>query len=399
MKNNIVITSRENKIFYGYFKDSIPVELYCSMRESSSLVGNIYAGRVDCMAEGIQGAFVDIGDGKKCFYPAKKNHRPHKLSPGHEDKLYGGDLLLLQITKDSMGKKLPVASDNVTLNGTAFVLTLSDQRLSVSKKIQNSEERARLTCLMKEYFCGEFGLIARTNAKEKSDESLRKELEFLVREYRELIRRAKISPGKEILYKQPSHYLSFCKDLPEGEVDEIVTDDEKIWQDLKNFYPNYKNKLRLYEDDYSLYLLYRFSHYYELALGRQVMLPSGGFLIIDHTEAMTVIDVNSGAVIKNKKHTENIYFQINLEAAKEIAKQLRLRNISGIIVVDFINMKSKKMQDELLHYLQEECKKDRINNRVIDITALGLVELTRDRTLLPLMNQWKQINSKNALGI
>lgn len=392
MKNNIVITAKEDRIYYGYFKDGIPIELYCSSRNASDLIGNIYVGRVDKIADGISGAFVEIGEKEKCFYPMKKNRQPYKLSPGHEDKLYSGDLILLQITKDSAGKKLPVASDNISLDGSTFILTLSDKRLSVSKKIHDSNERTRLLQIMKEYSYGEFGLIARTNANGKPEESLRDELEFLINEYKDLIRKAVISPGKEILYRQPPHYLSYYNNFPEKEVDEIVTEDLEIYQKLKKFYSESEKKIRHYNDNYSLYLLYRFEHYYEMALGKQVMLPSGGFLFIEHTEAMTIIDVNSGAVIKNKKNSENIYYKTNLEATKEIAKQLRLRNISGIIVVDFINMKSKEMQEKLLHNLQEECDKDRIKVKVIDITALGLVELTRDRTLLPLREQWEQIN-------
>ena len=124
------------------------------------------------------------------------------------------------------------------------------------------------------------------------------------------------------------------------------------------------------------------------------MLPSGGFLVIEPTEEMTVIDVNSGSVIKNKKNAKDVFYQMNLEAAKEIAKQLRLRNISGIVVIDFINMNAKEMQEELMKFLQKECRSDRITVKVIDMTALGLVELTRDRKILPLKEQWKQLWSK-----
>lgn len=370
------------------------MELYCGSRKTSCRVGNIYVGRVDKIAEGICGAFVDIGKNEKCFYPMKKKSQPYKLSPGHEDKLYGGDLILLQITKESMGKKLPVAGDNITLNGSYFVLTMFDKRISVSKKIQDSRERTRLLQLMREYDCQEFGLIARTNAKDKPEDLLKEELSLLIREYQRILQKAAISPGKEMLYTQPFHWTSFCRDFPEEDLDEIVTDDIEIFRELQRIYPNDKNKIRYYEDDYSLYLLYRFEHYYELALKKQVMLPSGGFLVIEPTEAMTVIDVNSGSVIKNKKNAKDVFYQMNLEAAKEIAKQLRLRNISGIVVIDFINMNAKEMQEELMKFLQKECRSDRITVKVIDMTALGLVELTRDRKLLPLKEQWKQLWSK-----
>ena len=372
-KNKLVITEKEGVICYGYFQDGVPTELYCEPKEQQRILGNIYAARVERVAEGIHGAFLEIGDNQKCYYSLSAE-QPVKLSPGHEDKLYGGDIILVQITKDAVKTKLPVGTGNISLDGKYFVFTLTDKRTGISKKIRNTVERERLETLLKKYTREEYGIIVRTNAAGVSEETLTKELELLQLRYEELMRTAKA-------------------------LDEILTDHAEVFTELKEYYKQTSEsdttKISFYEDTYSLYNLYRFAHYYEESYGKYIWLKSGASLVIEHTEAMTVIDVNTGSVLKKKKQEDTLFYQINREAAKEIARQLRLRNISGIIMIDFINMKDTAQKEKLLSLLDSECKKDRVHCNVIDMTALNLVEMTRSKVRKPLHEQIRSCMKNN----
>ena len=397
-KNKLVITENKGVICYGYFQDGIPTELYCEPKEQESILGNIYAARVERVAEGIHGAFLEIGDNQKCYYSLSAE-QPVKLSPGHEDKLYGGDIILVQITKDAVKTKLPVATGNISLNGKYFVFTLTDRRAGISKKIRDKAERERLENMIKKYKKEEYGIVVRTNAAGVSEEILTQELKILQLRYEELMKKARISAGKTLLYKEPPHYITLGKELPAKALDEILTDNAEIFTELKGYYTQTSKpdttKISFYEDTYSLYNLYRFAHYYEEAYGKYVWLKSGASLVIEHTEAMTVIDVNTGSVLKKKKQEDTLFYQINREAAKEIARQLRLRNISGIIMIDFINMKDITQKEKLLTLLDNECKKDRVHCNVIDMTSLNLVEMTRSKVRKPLHEQIRSCMKKS----
>ena len=397
-KNKLVITEKDDIICYGYFQDGIPVELYCEPKEHQSILGNIYAARVERVAEGIHGAFLEIAENQKCYYSLSVEH-PVKLSPGHEDKLYGGDIILVQITKDAVKTKLPVGTGNISLNGKYFVFTLTDKRTGISRKIKNVAERERLEILSKKYIKEEYGIIVRTNAAGVPEELLVQELEELQLRYEELMRKAKIASGKTLLYKEPPHYITLGKELPAKALDEIVTDNAEIFTELQEYYKqttaSATTKISFYEDSYSLYNLYRFAHYYEEAYGKYVWLKSGASLVIENTEAMTVIDVNTGSVLKKKKQEDTLFYQINREAAKEIARQLRLRNISGIVMIDFINMTDAAQKERILTLLDSECKKDRVRCNVIDMTALNLVEMTRSKVRKPLHEQIRSCMKKS----
>ena len=398
--NTLVITEKNEIVYYGYFSDGNPIELYCEKKQSESLLGNIYAARVERVAEGINGAFLEIGNGEKCYFSTTKKTQPVKLSPGHEERLYGGDIILIQIVKDAVKTKLPAADGNVSLTGKYFVLTLSDKRSGVSKKIKDKEERERLSEILSPFLSDNYGIVVRTNAEGVDADVLEKELRILIARYEELMRKARIAPGKTLLYKDPSHYITFAQDLPKDKLDEIITDRQDIYEELRSYFHSHgdednEKKIILYQDDYSLFQLYRMEHHFEKAREKLVWLKSGGSIVIEPTEAMVVVDVNTGCVTKNRKQADDLFFRMNCEAAKEIARQFRLRNLSGIIIIDFINMKNKKHQEELLHLLQEECAKDRVSTRVIDMTGLHLVEMTRSKVRRPLHEQWKVAHGKN----
>lgn len=402
MTGKIIISEKNGVIRYGYFRDGIPVELYCDTVKQEHLVGNIYTARVERVADGIGGAFLEIGQNKKCYFRLPKNgQQPVKLSPGHENKLYGGDIILVQITKDAVKTKLPVAEGNVSLTGKYFVLTLGDKRSGVSKKIRDAEERKRLCAIADSYKEEEYGIVVRTNAQGIPKEELEKEFIRLAARYQALMKQVAFSEARSLLYREPPAYITLGKELPEAELTEILTDSPEIYEELCQYYgsdelqgkpaapkAHLSNiKITLYTDDYPLEKLYRFDHYFETALQKMVWLSSGGSLVIEPTEAMVVIDVNSGSVTKKKKHNDKIFYEINKEAAAEIARQLRLRNLSGIILIDFINMETKEQRKDLLAFLSEECKKDRVHCQIIDMTALGLVEMIRSKGQKPLHEQ------------
>lgn len=401
MNHNLIITEKNHIVYYGYFCNGEPLELYCEKKEQQSILGDIYAARVERVAEGIGGAFLEISDGRKCYYslPKAGQPKPIKLSAGHENRLCGGDVILVQIVKDAVKTKLPVGDGNISLTGKYFVLTLSDKRAGISKKITKKEERDRLSAIAEGFRDEGYGIVIRTNACGAKPEILEQELLELTARYRELMRRAKIAPGKTLLYRNPPHFISFGRDLPARQLTKIMTDRVDIFEELKQFYGEKGDreileKISFYEDSYDLFKLYRFEHHYEKAREKHVWLKSGGSLVIEQTEAMVVIDVNTGCVTKSKKQAQNIFFQMNCEAAKEIAAQLRLRNLSGIILIDFINMKEKKQQEKLLALLAAECTKDRVPVRVVDMTALNLVEMTRNKVRKPLHEQWRDCHSQ-----
>ena len=217
--------------------------------------------------------FLEIGEGQKCYY-SLSGEQPIKLSPGHENKLYGGDVILVQITKDAVKTKLPVCTGNVSLDGKYFVFTLTEKRIGISKKIRKKEERERLNSLVKKYTDEDYGIIVRTNAAGIAEEILTEELKVLQQRYQELMRKAKIAAGKTLLYKEPPYYITLGKELPAKALDEILTDSKEIYEELQEYYKKDtsfdKISVTFYEDTYSLYNLYRFAHYYEEAYGKYI---------------------------------------------------------------------------------------------------------------------------------
>lgn len=393
MKNRLVITTKHNRICCGYFLDDVPAELYCEEKDHPVTVGNIYAARVDRIADGIGAVFLDIGGGEKCYIPLNKAEKALKLSAGHEDRLYGGDIILVQIKKDAVKTKLPVAGEDISFTGKYVVLTLGERTRKVSKKIKDQEERDRLKSLMKAQFRllpePGMGVVIRTNAAGLAEEELRGEFETLAERACSLLKRARAAAGGSLLQKQPSLYMKLARELPKDRLQEIVTDSTDIFYEMQEYFSYMGDredleKLRLYEDDYSLYKLYRFDTHYQRALSRYVPLKSGGSLVIEQTEAMVVIDVNTGAAIKGKQDRKSIFPQMNREAALEIARQIRLRSLSGMILIDFINLKEEEEKRELLQYLRKCTVEDRAWVQVVDITGLGIVEMTRNK-------QWRSL--------
>lgn len=273
--HRFIITRRDHTVYYGFYWGDHPVELYCETEDSHSLAGNIYAARVDRVAEEIGGAFLDIGQGQKCYFSLPKNGlKPVLLSPEHGAnrkhregfRLFCGDIILVQVTRDALKTKLPQAEANISIAGKYFVITLPDRRLGVSQKIHSSQERSRLLSIIKDFVKElpdvNFGIIARTNASQVPGEELSEELRQLAVRHQELMRRASIAPGKTLLYQDAPYYITCPRDLLKNSLAEIVTDQRDIYDRLMQFYKMSRDdeitgKLRLYEDEYELWKLYR----------------------------------------------------------------------------------------------------------------------------------------------
>lgn len=395
LSERIIITKAPLKEGWGQefflaaaFDEKRMTQIQVEAVSKSSILGNIYIGRVENIATNIQAAFVDIAKGVSCFLPLEEAKNAVFTKKNGKKDLCIGDELLVEVTREKQKNKPASVSANLNFSGKYLILTTGNHLLGISKKL-HATERERLQALLKDQITDTFGIVVRTAAKDASDEEILKELEMLTKQCHACLQGAMHRTAFTRLREAPPFYLQFLKNHNLTEVQKITTDIPSVHEVLLQHLQDTKEaeKLHLYTDtQVSLFALYSLTHELERALHRQVWLPSGAYLVIDPTEALTVIDVNSGKNIK-KKSREELVFSVNVEAAHEIARQLILRNISGICIIDFIDMKEKKHREELMHILRMDLKKDKVPATLVDITRLGLVELTRKKVQKSLKEQ------------
>ncbi|MBQ8815079.1 MAG: ribonuclease E/G [Lachnospiraceae bacterium] len=353
--------------------------------ESESLIGNIYVGRVNKVVPGIQAAFVDVGDGLTGYYSLTDNKTHIYLSSGKHDRLKEGDLILVQVERDPVKTKMMMLTGRLNLTGRYVALTCGRPGLSFSSRLkvgQYKELKEQIREVLSDFPSDEYALIVRTNAMAVTADVVRDEAFSLLDRLTTIRAEANYRKSGSLMFAVSPAWLQEIRDSRDDELDEIVTDNAQLFEQLSEFVekncPTLKERLRLYTDDYSLHKLYSLETELERALSERVWLKSGGFLVIQPTEAMTVIDVNTGK-FTGKKNAEETFLKLNLEAAKEIALQIRLRNLSGIIIVDFIDMKTEESRQELMSYLDSLLSADQIKTTLVDMTKLGLVEITRKK--------------------
>ena len=395
MSERIIITKAPLKEGWGQefflaaaFDEKRMTQIQVEAVSKSSILGNIYIGRVENITTNIQAAFVNIAKGVSCFLPLEEAKNAVFTKKNGKKDLCIGDELLVEVTREKQKNKPASVSANLNFSGKYLILTTGNHLLGISKKL-HATERERLQALLKDQITDTFGIVVRTAAKDASDEEILKELEMLTKQCHACLQGAMHRTAFTRLREAPPFYLQFLKNRNLTEVQKITTDIPSVHEVLLQHLQDTKEaeKLHLYTDtQVSLFALYSLTHELERALHRQVWLPSGAYLVIDPTEALTVIDVNSGKNIK-KKAREELVFSVNVEAAHEIARQLILRNISGICIIDFIDMKEKEHQEELMHILRMDLKKDKVPATLVDITRLGLVELTRKKVQKSLKEQ------------
>lgn len=380
METKILLTQYQDKPVMLVYETDKLVDIV--FRDACSTVGNIYVGKVKNIVPNINAAFVELEDGLLTYY-SMADEKPIFLNNKKNDKLTIGDDILVQIVKDGIKTKAPQVSSKLTLTGKYLVLTLEAGKIGISNKIKDSEQKKTLKGIIKNNISPSFGAIIRTNATEAVADDIIRELTSLEESMTSILEYAKYRTTGYCLYQMEAGFskeiLGYCN----SSLTSIITDDEVTYHSLRDYFSMYDpvimDKLTLYQDDsYSLSAMYNIHRDLERATNKRVWLKSGAYLVIEQTEAMVVIDVNTGKSI-GKQDKDKHFLDINLEAAKECAKQIRLRNLSGIIIIDFINMDSMEHKNMLIQSLKEHLAKDRIKTNYVDTTALGLVEITRKK--------------------
>lgn len=363
-------------------------------------IGDIFVAKVVNVAKQIHAAFIDYAPNKKGYLPIHPDYIPVITNRKYDGRILAGDEILVQLEKEAVRTKEPVFTMNLSLAGKYSVVSYANTYKGVSNKCTKAEKEQLRTAIPQDIA---YGVIIRTNAASLLDidsakaQELQKGLQPVTDEIAELSQKMSTLLQEGIhrtcysrIWQSPPPYLTNMRD-ERNEYQQIVTDSRTLYGELKDFVslymPGQLANISLYQDnDYALQKLYRVETQLEQLLSQKVWLKSGAYLVIEKTEAMYVIDVNSGKNITKKESAEYIY-QINMEAASEIMRQIRLRNLSGMILIDFINMEDEKKDAALLQELRMLAKKDRILTTVVDITALGLVEITRKKTTKSLCEQ------------
>ncbi|GFI30901.1 MAG: ribonuclease E/G [Lachnospiraceae bacterium] len=396
MNNTLLITKlkQNNKeyIAAALYQEKKMLEVTLEPAEQQSILGNIYVGRVKNIVKNLNAAFIEIAPGMPCYYPLDEMKQPLFVKKINSPNMVQGDEVVVQVAQESSKSKPPKVTTNLNLSGKYLVLTSENKRIGISRKI-SEEKREGLKKHLSFDASEDFGIIVRTNAASASNEEILEEYEKLKQEYRNI---QKIAPYRTVfscIKESTPEYLHMLQNVNQLWLTSILTDAPELFEKAREYLnaaqPEDLKKLSLYEDPgITLSSLYRLEHHLKEALQEKVWMKSGGYLVIQPTEALTVIDVNSGKSI-SKKQVQEHYLKINLEAAEEIARQLRLRNLSGIIIVDFIDMKSDESRELLMQALSRAVSADPVPVRVVDMTKLNLVELTRKKVRKSLAEQVK----------
>jgi len=362
------------------------VQHYVTRVGARSMVGNVYLGRVQNVLPGMEAAFVDVGRGRNAvLYAGEVNWSPEDLegqAPRIEHVLKSGQSVLVQVTKDPIGGKGARLTAQISLPGRYLVLAPNSDVSGISRRLPDAERR-RLKAIFKDIKPKEHGLIVRTAAEGAPSEALAQDLARLIEEWKQIEKRSKKAKAPAVLYEEPELTVRVVRDLfTDEEYRELVTDSPRVFglvtDYLRDVAPDVLSKVRLHEGPLPAFEEHHIVEQIHKGLDRKVWLPSGGYLVIDRTEAMTVIDVNTGRSV-GKSNLEETVVNTNLEAATEVARQLRLRDIGGMIVIDFIDMLLEQNKKKVIDAMKEALAQDKSRSQVFDISPLGLLEVTRKR--------------------
>ncbi|POH61849.1 ribonuclease E/G [Cryobacterium zongtaii] len=397
----MVVRAKHNKIQIGVLEDGVLVEHYVAKNQDASLIGNVYLGRVQNVLPSMEAAFVDIGRGRNAvLYSGEVDWDAAAVnSPGAsqtrriELALKPGDKVLVQVTKDPIGHKGARLTSQVSLPGRYLVYVPNGSMNGISRKLPDTE-RARLKKILKEVLPDNVGVIVRTAAEGATDEQLTLDVNRLTAQWASIAKQVETVSGPALLHSEPDLLIKIVRDVFNEDFHKMVIsgDDaqEVIESYLRQVAPDLVERVQRYEGERDAFDEYRISEQIEKALDRKVWLPSGGSLVIDRTEAMTVVDVNTGKFVGSGGNLEETVTKNNLEAADEIVRQLRLRDIGGIIVVDFIDMVLESNRDLVLRRLVECLSRDRTKHQVAEVTSLGLVQMTRKKLGLGLLESFSE---------
>jgi ribonuclease G len=405
MDSEIIINVTRDEIRVGLLEGGQVAEFYVERKRDASIVGNIYKGKVVKILPGMQSAFVDIGLEKAAFLYVTDIHSDleefapfleeeekvnsidlvsQKVKPDLtiEELLQEGQEILVQVSKDPIGSKGARVTSYVTIPGRYLVLMPDVEHVGISRRIPDEDERTRLRAIVEEIKPEGYGLIIRTASEGSEDKDLIKDLEFLLLLWETVQKKKDRVSAPTMLYSDLDLVFRSVRDLMIQDVKRLVVDSADEYERIKDFvrtyFENLLGKIELYEGTEPIFDSFGIEFDISRALGRKVWLKSGGYIVIDQTEAMTVIDVNTGKFV-GKEELEDTVLKTNLEAVKEIAYQIRLRNLGGIIIVDFIDMEKYENRDRVFIAFVEAMKKDRAKNTISHISELGLIQMTRKR--------------------
>lgn len=418
MNKEIIINTIGDETRIAITEDGLLTEYFVEQADSQRSVGDIYLGRVAKIIPGIKAAFIDVGHKQDAFLhfsdidpkieelnaligdedadvdleeeDEENNHekitiqtstnfqRPIQNLP----KLEKGKEIIVQVTKEPVGNKGFRVTTRITLPGRFLVLLPFDNKIGVSKKIHDPRKRKRLRKIVRSIIPEGFGVIVRTVAANEDEETIKEELNRLLNTWKEIEQTIKNEKAPALVYKDASTTSSVIRDLFNYDVSKIVVDSKKIYKQLRDYlhqvHPELEDRIELYKGKEPIFDVFGIEPQLRIAMSRKVPLPSGGHIVIDQTEAMTVIDVNTGKYAASM-HQELNSLKIDLEAAREICRQVRLRDIGGIIIIDFIDLEEEKNKKKVFDELKKEFRKDRAKVSILPMTEFGLVQITRQR--------------------
>jgi ribonuclease E len=402
VERTMVVRSKAGRIQIGVLEDKVLVEHYVAKSQEASLIGNVYLGKVQNVLPSMEAAFVDIGRGRNAvLYSGEVDWEAAQAESGEKNQprrielaLKPGDKVLVQVTKDPVGHKGARLTSQVSLPGRYLVYVPNGSMNGISRKLPDTE-RARLKKILKEVLPDNVGVIVRTAAEGATDEQLTLDVNRLTAQWAEIREAVEKVQAPALLHSEPDLLIKIVRDVFNEDFQKMIIqgDDarETIERYLGHVAPDLLERVEAYSGDKDdAFDEFRISEQIEKALDRKVWLPSGGSLIIDRTEAMTVIDVNTGKFVGSGGNLEETVTKNNLEAAEEIVRQLRLRDIGGIVVVDFIDMVLESNRDLVLRRLVECLSRDRTKHQVAEVTSLGLVQMTRKKLGLGLLETFSE---------
>ena len=395
----MVVRESTDRTQIAVLEDNVVVEHYVARSEESSLIGNVYLGRVQNVLPSMEAAFVDIGRGRNAVLYSGEVDWDAAAEGGAtgprriELALKTGDTVLVQVTKDPVGHKGARLTSQISLPGRYLVFVPGGAMNGISRKLP-AKERARLKAILKQVLPESAGVIVRTAAEGATEEQLTNDVERLQKQWQEISAQAEKAQAPALLHSEPDLLVKIIRDVFNEDFQKIVISGSHaattIEKYLSQVAPDLISRMEHYSGDADPFVEYRVNEGIAKALDRKVWLPSGGSLVIDRTEAMTVVDVNTGKFVGSGGNLEETVTKNNLEAAEEIVRQLRLRDIGGIIVVDFIDMVLESNRDLVLQRLMECLGRDRTKHQVAEVTSLGLVQMTRKKLGLGLLETFSE---------
>ncbi len=391
VKREMVVRQRDDYTQIAVLEDSVLVEHYVARESQTSVIGNVYLGKVQNVLPSMEAAFIDIGAGRNAVLYAGEvdwstlgNGKQRKI----EDALTPGQTVLVQATKDPIGQKGARLTSQVSLPGRFLVYVPRGQTSGISRKLPENE-RVRLKALLKEVLPEDAGVIVRTAAEGATEDQLTRDVTALKARWEDIEKKVEAGKAPELLYAEPDLMIKVVRDLFNEDFTSLVIEGDDAWDNISAYInhvaPDLADRAKQWEPDAEdaksadAFSAMRLDEQIHKALERKVFLPSGGSLVIDRTEAMTVVDVNTGKFTGSGGNLEETVTKNNLEAAEEMVRQLRLRDIGGIIVIDFIDMVLESNRDLVLRRLVECLGRDRTRHQVAEVTSLGLVQMTRKR--------------------